>query len=267
MRPSRASDLEGYDDAEISGRSPLDQMRARDEQSKKDAAVLIDARRLAAMRALGTLGVLKDEGDAPAPPAAPAKPAPPTPVEEAPAPPPPLGATATPALLELIPSQVIADDARTATRLSIHAGHVELRNRANEVVRLIPVVDITGVTVSKRFTGTSVTIECASGAPVVARGLRPDQADEVRARLLSQRAPGEAGFMEAPPPPADAVSENPPPPAGADDVHLDEADLLAKLAALRDAGVLTDAEYDEKVELVSRLTRGESLAVTTAPSR
>jgi hypothetical protein len=280
-RPTRASNLEGQNDD--SGRSALDQKRAQDEQSKKDAAVLVDARRMAAMRALGTLGVLKDEAGAEAQAPAPAPPPPVATAAVTAAPPPPPERPATgsgsPPLLEIIPSQVLADDARTATRLSIHDEHVELRNRTNEVVRRIPVADITNVAVNKRFTGTSVTIESSSGAPVVARGLRPDQADEIRALLVNRRAPAAAGFMEAPAPGPEAPTEAPPAPtppppptvgdtaapAEAPDVHLDEADLVAKLVALRDAGVLTDAEYDEKVERVNRLTRGESLAVTTAP--
>ena len=44
---------------------------------------------------------------------------------------------------------------------------------------------------------------------------------------------------------------------------MDQADLVAKLRDLRRAGVLTEEEYEQKVELVARLVRLEELA----PSR
>ena len=43
--------------------------------------------------------------------------------------------------------------------------------------------------------------------------------------------------------------------------RLNEADLLRKLADLHRAGVLTDAEFEDKVALVGRLVAGMSLLI------
>jgi hypothetical protein len=60
-----------------------------------------------------------------------------------------------------------------------------------------------------------------------------------------------------------------PDPDGADpglpgEVDVDETDLVAKLTALHEAGVLTDEEYHQKVELVAGLGRGGRLPVSSA---
>ena len=43
--------------------------------------------------------------------------------------------------------------------------------------------------------------------------------------------------------------------------RLNEADLLRKLADLHRAGVLSDAEFSEKIALVGRLVSGETIVV------
>ncbi len=43
--------------------------------------------------------------------------------------------------------------------------------------------------------------------------------------------------------------------------RLNEADLLRKLADLHRAGVLSDAEFAEKITLVGRLVSGETIVV------
>jgi hypothetical protein len=313
-RPTRSSELD--DGPSTSLLSPLDQMRARDEQSKRDAVVLSTARRQAALRALGSLGVLASE------PAAPPLGATGTLKHEA-----PLGAAGEPApdpdeageaevpLLEITPSQMFAEAERTGERLTIYADRVELRDRDNGLLHRIATADVTDVVVNKRFTGTSVTVEGGSGEPIVARGLKPDQADDIRALILDDRAPDDAngssddgdgdgensgaesaigtGDDDAAADDeavavADAAADAAPETevaasaeigaggrpdaderAGNDEraaeVHVDEADLLAKLAALHDAGVLTDAEYQDKIEVVTQLAGRGNLAITSAP--
>jgi hypothetical protein len=343
-RPSRSSDLDGHD---ANGLSPLDQMRARDEQSKKDAAVLADARRQAAMRALGSLGVLANEAPAPS-----ARPKPPPPAAAA--------TVSRPRADEAQASgplvQMFTDSDRAGERVTVFRDRVELHNRGG-LVRRVPMAKVTDVAINKRFTGTTLTIQTTT-TPLVVKGLKPDQADELRNRLLevqraSRPAPpappaplptadaapdqaaasSETGEAAAPtveatrngvpdaasitaptaepeapeaapkPEATAALAEAPPASSQADqadapvhleidaenaiegelvasdrsdeaateagaagppgsEVQVDTQDLLDKLAALRDAGVLTGDEYDAKAEIVAQLGRGEHLAVT-----
>jgi hypothetical protein len=251
-RPTRSSELDG---AGANGLSPREQMRARDEQSRKDAAVLAAARRQAAMRALGSLGVLSPE-PAPARPAAGA--AEPTPPDRG------AGAASEPPLAETGPSLMSAEAERTGERLAVYADRVELVDRNDRVLQRIATADVREVVVNKRFTGTSVTVEPTAGEPIVARGLKPDQADDIRALLVEGRTPGEAGGAETDAAPgaeaaAPAEDEEPaegdeaPEPAAATptgDPGAD-ADDDAEAEPEADAGTGDDPDGDEAVQDVS----------------
>lgn len=303
------------------GLSPEEQIRIRDEQSRRDAQVLAGARAKAATRALGTLQDLIDREKAtqgrelrpspameraatPAPsaPAAPAavpaakatppKAAPPKapaakpakPAKPAAAAPPPMApaahapapqAPATPAapaagapgespLLEVKPSPLFSDTEHIGERLVIFNDRVELHDRNDRVLQVIAGPDIADVVVSKKFTGSTVTVEAGTGEVIVAKGLKPDQADEIRAIILKrtrQGAPDDKPSTPAGAPrPAGGAKPRSAPP------RVNEADLVAKLTDLHRAGVLSDDEFEDKKALVGRLARGESLAATPAGS-
>jgi hypothetical protein len=148
--------------------------------------------------------------------------------------------------------------------------------------------EVAEVVVNKRFTGTTVTIERTAGEPIVARGLKPDQADDLRSAILERHPRLRAAEPPPEPEPVDApeagtadgpeagepgrepatVDVEAPPEVVEDvsadeadvEVRLDESDLLAKLSALHEAGVLSDDEYHDKVDVVARLARGGNLA-------
>jgi hypothetical protein len=295
--PLRVSDLisepEGSDAAGAngdhaagagSGLGSQEQIRQRDEQSRRDASVQADARRQAATRALGALSALPGPEAVAAPPSPdrtavrpppPATIAPPAPVSV----PPPPAHLARPAagnsgapLLEVKPSQMFTDTQHLGERLAIFNDRIELRDRADRVRQMIPAAEITNVVVHKRFTGSTVTVECRDAEPIVAKGLKPDQADEIRALILKRTregaAPPSLAEPATPAPPPHASGAAPGEPTSADqarpETSSDQVDLVAKLAALRDAGILTDAEYRDKVALVSRLASGASLASTSS---
>jgi hypothetical protein len=144
--------------------------------------------------------------------------------------------------------------------------------------------DISDVAVQRKFTGAVLTIAALDGEQIVVKGLKPEQADEV-ARLVQTRlrhpeaAPADAAPAANDPVPAAAGPEAPPEEsalaapspdavsAAADRLailnrsRLNEADLLRKLADLHRAGVLSDAEFSEKIALVGRLVSGETIVV------
>ncbi len=335
------------------GLSPEEQIRIRNEQSKRDAAVLAQARSKAASRALGSLqGLIDDEKAAqarelrsspalkghdigapaapkPPPPIAPTAPAAkvaPPPASPAPAPPPtapspkasatqaPATGTASPKapagsapsagaaspggsapqselrvvsdeppLLEVKQGALAADVEHIGERLAIFNDRVELHDRNDRVKQVIYGPDIADVVVHKKFTGSTVTIESGAGETIIAKGLKPDQADEIRGLILKrtrQAVPsGSAPPTKAvaakpakPTPSAAPVSATPKaaPPSGRAAVgkaRLDETGLIEKLTDLHRAGILSDDELEEKKALVGRLARGETFAASSSTPR
>ena len=185
-------------------------------------------------------------------------------------------------LLEVKPSQMFTDTQHLGERLAIFTDRIELRDRADRVRQMIPAAEITNVVVHKRFTGSTVTVECRDAEPIIAKGLKPDQADEIRALILKRTREGAAAaaapLSSAPERPAQSAAPTRPAPAPAPvgrpapeptpppraEPSINQVDLVAKLAALRDAGILTDAEYRDKVTLVARLATGATLASTSS---
>lgn len=131
----------------------------------------------------------------------------------------------------------------------------------------------------RKFTGAVLTVESGTGDPIVVKGIKPEQADEVRrliqTRLLRQRLgpdrePSAASTRldavvargpQTLSPSADAVSNAASRLAILNRDRLNEADLLRKLADLHRAGVLSDLEFEDKIALVGRLVSGEPLLI------
>ena len=91
------------------------------------------------------------------------------------------------------------------------------------------------------YSGATLTVASSSAAEIVAKGARPDLAEEAHL-LLSRLAPR---TLEEPEPRPSASR------------RVDEKDLVRKLTDLHRAGVLTTMEFEEKKELVARLARAE----------
>ena len=160
-----------------------------------------------------------------------------------------------PPLLEVKPSPLNTDVSHVGDRLVIFNDRVEMHDRNDRVRQVIRGEDITDVVVHRKFTGASVTVESISGEVMVAKGLRPDQAEEVRSviqrRTRQGRPDGEAAARPstpaAPAPEGERLTSTVRP------ATLDKDDLLAKLDDLHAAGILTDRELAAKRALVQRL--------------
>ena len=242
------------------GLTPEEQIARRDEASRLHAATVARARADAAARALAGLG-LEVGTTAASKPAASKPAAPSTPRPSAPAPTSPT-ATSTPApapaspdpLLEITPSRLATDIEHIGDRLAIFADRVELRDRNDTVRQRIAGDEITDVIVQRKLTGAVLSIEAVTGPPIVAKGLRPEQAEEARNLIIrktrrvgpASRQPRRSSAGAAPGRPRTTA-------------RIDEADLVRKLEDLHRAGVLSDDELAEKVALVRRLARGEPL--------
>ena len=246
--------------------------------SRQDAEQLATARYAAAMKALTKfaseveeeLGADGDDEDTPTEGPAPTPPAPsaaspttanpaaasPTTASPPPAPaeplfdpitpsapildrtPPPL--LENPVLLELRMSPLGADIDHIGDRLLIRSDRIELRDRADTIRRWTAMADVERVAVQKKLTGASLVIESSTAGQILAKGVRPDLAEEAHL-LISRLAP----------PPIEPVPPTPPV------RRIDEKDLARKLTDLYQAGVLTTMEYEEKKELIARLARAE----------
>lgn len=311
--PARPRSAKPVESAGGAAMSPDAQIRARNEQSRRDAAVLSGARKSAATRALGNISALLEQEQAaarePGAAGAAAKPAPAAPTGSATgtnalapktrgklgrvgraatdqpqtgSPAPSTGARSGPApeaivdpvpppstdppLLEVKQGTLSADIEHIGERLVIFNDRVELRDRNERVRQVIAGADIADVVVHKKFTGSTVTVEAGTGESIVAKGLKPEQADEIRSVILKRTragapsaAPPATGRSERPDPREPIVDTRDPKPATADQ----RADLLAKLDDLHRAGVLTNGELAEKQALVERLLDGEPLAVSS----
>jgi len=201
---------------------------------------------------------------------------------------PPVGQPGGP-LIELRPSPLGADIDHLGDRLLVFADRVELRDRADHVRQVVAGTDIADVAVQRKFTGAVLTIVGHDGGSIVVKGIKPEQADEVL-RLIHTRLRHPADAVEgngasagngAEDPSTDADADDDTPPeesalaapspdavsAAADRLailnrsRLNEADLLRKLADLHRAGVLSDAEFADKIALVGRLVSGETMVV------
>ncbi|MEZ5141561.1 MAG: hypothetical protein R2726_03445 [Acidimicrobiales bacterium] len=93
-------------------------------------------------------------------------------------------------MLEVKPSPLNTDVSHVGDRLVIFNDRVEMHDRNDRVRQVIRGDDITDVVVQRKFTGASVTVESITGDVMVAKGLRPDQAEEVKAVI--QRRTGRA---------------------------------------------------------------------------
>jgi hypothetical protein len=178
-------------------------------------------------------------------------------------------------LFEIRSSPLGADVEHLGDHLVVFGDRLELRDRTDRIRRQVRDRDITEVSVQRKFTGAVLTVESGAGEPIVVKGIKPEQADEVRrliqTRLLHQRidpgretarldmivAPGPQTLS----PSADAVSNAASRLAILNRDRLNEADLLRKLADLHRAGVLSDLEFEEKIALVGRLVSGEPLLI------
>ena len=125
-------------------------------------------------------------------------------------------------------------------------------------------------------------VESGTGVTIVAKGLKPDQADEIRALILKrtrqggpatervpearapQPAPARAPSSDTAAPPASASPTSNKNPRAVGRTRLDADALIAKLTDLHRAGVLTDAELEDKKARVGQLVRGETLSSTPA---
>ena len=254
------------------------------EASRQDAEVLATARFNAALRALGrfateieaefgeesaeepqeeaapsaSLPTSPPPAPSAAPPAAsvpsppPASMPPPGPLSSAPAPTlslshPERPPETDPVLLTLGLSKLGADLDHIGDRILIHSDRVEVRDRNNVLRQVVHNRDMTGVSISKRITGSILEVGSAVGDPIIAKGVRPDLAEEAR-DLIAQLV------GEFRPHPRDRQRVT--------DRQIDQTDLLRKLTDLHRAGVLTADEYAEKKELVARLARGDQLTTT-----
>jgi hypothetical protein len=140
-------------------------------------------------------------------------------------------------LLEVKQSALHADIDHLGESLLIFDDRVELRDRNDRVRQAISGADIADVVVHKKFTGSTVTVESGTGETIIAKGLKPDQADEIRALILkrtrqgvpgaSAKATGPASAGPATASPAPARSGAPPEPRRPSSPCLDEADLAA----------------------------------------
>ncbi len=190
-------------------------------------------------------------------------------------------------LLEVKPKSLNQDVDRIGDRLVVFKDRVELHDRAGTVRQSIRGDQITDVVVQKKFTGSAVTVESIDGTMIVAKGLRPEQAEEVRDLILRRTRRGDgpnrarqtdaARPASAAPslttPTAAPTTQSPTPatPSSADQVSgrakterpaIDANALLAKLDDLHEAGVLTTNELDEKRALVARLASGNPYVST-----
>lgn len=163
--------------------------------------------------------------------------------------------------MEVKPTPLKSDLDRIGDRLVVFKDRVELHDRNGGVRQTIRGDQITDVVVQKKFTGSAVTVESIDGTMIVAKGLRPEQAEEVRDLILRRTRRGDRPQStrpsSTPPRPAPVIA-----PEVANKARIDAADLLRKLDDLHRAGVLTTAELDEKRALVARLAEG-SLATTS----
>jgi len=192
-------------------------------------------------------------------------------------------------LMEIRSSPLGADLEHLGEHLVVFADRVELRDRADRVRQVLRDRDITSVSVQRKFTGAVLTVESGAGEHIVLKGIKPEQADGVR-RLIQTRlrrgrpatpSPDTNGRVDqvmrpVPPPdegtdPASRITSTPSPDAVANAAsrlailnrnRLNEADLLRKLADLHRAGVLSDAEFEDKIALVGRLVSGETLLIS-----
>ncbi len=182
-------------------------------------------------------------------------------------------------LFEIRSSPLGADLEHLGDHLVVFGDRLELRDRTDRIRRLLRDRDITEVSVQRKFTGAVLTVESGTGDPIVVKGIKPEQADEVRrliqTRLLRQRLgpdrePSAASTRldavvargpQTLSPSADAVSNAASRLAILNRDRLNEADLLRKLADLHRAGVLSDLEFEDKIALVGRLVSGEPLLI------
>ncbi|MCU0311920.1 MAG: hypothetical protein MUE36_13365 [Acidimicrobiales bacterium] len=145
--------------------------------------------------------------------------------------------------------------------LLVFAERLEHRDRHGRLRQRVSMRDVTTVTTARRLTGASVTIECRTGTDLVMKGLRPEEADEIRRIVLATKdlaAAADPGYPEPSTPelpssPATTSAFEPAPTAPV--ATLDEADLLSKLIDLHRAGVLDEAELAAKTAIVGQLVQ------------
>lgn len=217
------------------GLSPQEQIARRNQASQADAAMLARSRTLAASRLLNSLAT-----EIEAPSAAPAS-----------------AGSASPApadapLLVIKPSALATDITEIGERIAIFDDRVELRDRHDVIRQSVPGTDITDIVVHKRLTGAVLTIETVAGPVMVAKGLRPEQAEEARSLIMRRTRPTGPVQREQRSTPR---SEQRSAPRG--ERPFDEADVLSKLGDLHRLGILTTEEYENKIAVVGRLLRGE----------
>ncbi|MCU0269454.1 MAG: hypothetical protein MUF83_12530 [Acidimicrobiales bacterium] len=239
------------------GVDPGDWLLRRDEQSRRDAALLAGARASAALRALRAHEwELEAARDDPARP--PADVQPPGTFEAA------MAAAALPPAQPDLDLDAVPDHGPTSgettepgdaaepppqpaesERLVIFADRLELHARSGVVRERIAFAEVADVATELGPLGATVTVRAVDGTRIVAKGLVREQAEQV-CDLISTRVAC-TPRRETAPPSTPRYGREP----------IDELALVAKLLDLHRAGVLTDEELLEKRELVARLANGE----------
>lgn len=279
-------------------RTPQEQIARRDHASRRDAEVVAAARSKAALGALATLRAqIEAESKGSAPQAAQPATTKPAPVTAQ-----PVGGAATeravdpqetqdegatlvrsPAdlpgsgapLLELRQSAVVSDLDKLGDRLAVYEDRVSMLDRHDNVRERIDGHEIADVVLAKKLTGWTVTVESGSGSTITVKGLRQDQAEEVRSLIMGRtRRSGPVpsrGRRGAAPGTAEAPSR-PAPPVPSDRAVTDITDaatpvdpvrLLAMLDELHHHHVLSTDELAEKRRVVEQLAATHQLAPTT----
>jgi len=180
-------------------------------------------------------------------------------------------------LFELRPATPGGHTDPRGENLLVFAERVEHRDRYGRLRQRMPIRDVVDVAVQRRLTGATVTVQCRTGADLVIKGLRPDEADQIRyAVLLAQTTPG----TTSPVPAGTAAAEDWAPvtaisgaatltpeiePLRAVRLPFDEAGLLAKLIDLHRAGVIDEHELAEKTTVVAGLAQQARIDGTDPP--
>jgi len=180
-------------------------------------------------------------------------------------------------LFELRPATPGGHTDPRGENLLVFAERVEHRDRYGRLRQRMPILDVADVAVQRRLTGATVTVQCRTGADLVIKGLRPDEADQIRyAVLLAQTTPG----TTSPVPAGTAAAEDWAPvaaisgaatltpeiePLRAVRLPFDEAGLLAKLIDLHRAGVIDEHELAEKTMVVAGLAQQARVDGTDPP--
>ena len=148
--------------------------------------------------------------------------------------------------------------------LMVFEERLEHRDRYGRLRQRVAMRDVLTVSTARRLTGASVTIECRAGTDLTIKGLRTEEADEIRRVVLWAKSEHEASGAGS----ARTASALPPDDRGGEALDraqplrptvapapFEEAELLGKLIDLHRAGVLDETELAAKTAVVGELAR------------